>query len=582
MYRRKVARTAILVDTVQILMGVVACVLPAVTTRAELSDEGLMLILAAFAMLNVVANVWLSYFVATTEACVRGELREGVRRGLPHAKSTLRRLSNADERDTSTFHLQEALLDGAAGMRADTGAGVGSGGGGGGGGGDVEDGQSSAHSSVDVDDSGGVPPGTSGSDGSNGSGRGRGDDDSHGAQGTDAHTEEEEEEEEGPEPCWGTGSFLQKPELQVEWNEAGVGSRQKKEERHISWSEVRAESSGACVGVGVGVWSCVCGVCGCGCCADGLRYDWRTSPSHGDMAQLFFDLIYVAAIARLGEDLRGDGDATPLRLSAYIVTFASLYSTWVHITQYATVRRMPVHALPCAVHHGTTPDVALCPQRWFNDDTFSKLWLASLMVGVTMLCTRVRARCNSRTVASPCTPMAHDGVHDVCRHGQGGLLGPNFPTYAVTAAAIRLVVTFPYFSIAYHVPKYRAAAFVDIGRLIVEATLIGVSPWVPAPGGDTVRVNALFSVLRRVRRLTWLLSHCHADGPPVRDGPGCVWAVDLYVVARVYGVTAAQHCTALTRVVLQSLASSLSESRVESDWPHGSRCVFVWGAVLCG
>ena len=260
MYRRKVARTAILVDTVQILMGVVACVLPAVTTRAELSDEGLMLILAAFAMLNVVANVWLSYFVATTEACVRGELREGVRRGLPHAKSTLRRLSNADERDTSTFHLQEALLDGAAGMRADTGAGVGSGGGGGGGGGDVEDGQSSAHSSVDVDDSGGVPPGTSGSDGSNGSGRGRGDDDSHGAQGTDAHTEEEEEEEEGPEPCWGTGSFLQKPELQVEWNEAGVGSRQKKEERHISWSEVRAEAAGR---VWVWVWVCgrVCVVC---------------------------------------------------------------------------------------------------------------------------------------------------------------------------------------------------------------------------------------------------------------------------------------------------------------------------------
>ena len=96
LYRRKVARTAILVDTVQILMGVVACVLPAVTTRAELSDEGLMLILAAFAMLNVVANVWFSMSVARTEEQAKQELENEAEHGDRAAEAALHRLSDAE------------------------------------------------------------------------------------------------------------------------------------------------------------------------------------------------------------------------------------------------------------------------------------------------------------------------------------------------------------------------------------------------------------------------------------------------------------------------------------------------------
>ena len=110
---------------------------------------------------------------------------------------------------------------------------------------------------------------------------------------------------------------------------------------------------------------------------------------------MFFDLIYVAAIARLGEDLRGDDDAVPLPIGSYIVIFGSLYATWVHITYYATVCGWSGLGVHCWCHSPCVrvPLVATIVQKWFNDDLFSKIWLASLMVGVTLLCTRVRVRC---------------------------------------------------------------------------------------------------------------------------------------------------------------------------------------------
>lgn len=122
---------------------------------------------------------------------------------------------------------------------------------------------------------------------------------------------------ERPEPYACGSDLFGKPTLLVDWlsgddKQAAKRSQSAGEERHISWSE------------------------------------------------LFLDLVFVAAIARLGESLRGDDD-DPDFLPAFdwVVKFGVVFSVWGQSTYYAT--------------------------RFFVDDLFHKLYLATLMIGVTLL-----------------------------------------------------------------------------------------------------------------------------------------------------------------------------------------------------
>ena len=57
----------------------------------------------------------------------------------------------------------------------------------------------------------------------------------------------------------------------------------------------------------------------------------------------------------------------------------------------------------------------------------------------------------------------------------------------MTAAAIRIIITLPYFLVATHIPKYRGDAFANVFRMVIEASFFAAAAFVPVHNGDAVR-----------------------------------------------------------------------------------------------
>lgn len=116
---------------------------------------------------------------------------------------------------------------------------------------------------------------------------------------------------------------------------------------------------------------------------------------------------------------------------------------------------------------GTWTATTFFATRWFTDDLLSKMWMASLMVGITVLCTRVKVRCAGVRGAVP------SPSHAVRRTAmcQGGVNGPNMAFFACTCAVIRALLAAPYLLVAYYDKKYRRFALAEVANLGVEAAL---------------------------------------------------------------------------------------------------------------
>lgn len=175
---------------------------------------------------------------------------------------------------------------------------------------------------------------------------------------------------------WGAGGLCRRPRLLVDWKDGSraAGERTSGQERHVSWAE------------------------------------------------LFFDLVYVTAIARLGENLRGDGDElVAIPFVDYVAVFIAIYACWQHTTFFAS--------------------------RFFGDSLFDKAWLGCMQLGVVALAVHIR----------------------------GGLASDNGTAFCYALASVYACLAFPQMLVHNVYPKYRVnSTVVLVGYLASAATaLIG-------------------------------------------------------------------------------------------------------------
>jgi hypothetical protein len=156
-----------------------------------------------------------------------------------------------------------------------------------------------------------------------------------------------------------------------------------------------------------------------------LMRDWQNIRDEDNRritwAELFFDLIYVTAIAKLGEALRSgitgeELDDESISFRDYVVVFTVVFQLWASTVIYAT--------------------------RFNTDDLFHKIWLSLVMVGMVL----------------------------VGMHVKGGLAGSNTTWLAGSMASLRVLLVLAYLRVAYHVPRARWISLtvvgVDLGRLL--------------------------------------------------------------------------------------------------------------------
>lgn len=175
----------------------------------------------------------------------------------------------------------------------------------------------------------------------------------------------------------------------------------------------------------------------------------------------------MSAIARLGEDLRGDDDdADPLPMVDYLLLFFTLYQLWLHVQ----VRRTHPSASPRAPVPRTAREPrphACAPQyyttRFFVDSLLNKVWLALLMVGVMVLAVHAKDGIHSDSITTYAWVRAGCSVMLILPYVQVAALVPKYSAYGVQCVVIQSVDT----------ALYIGAALAPVGTLQREMCLVG-------------------------------------------------------------------------------------------------------------
>lgn len=140
---------------------------------------------------------------------------------------------------------------------------------------------------------------------------------------------------------------------------------------------------------------------------------------------VFFDLVFVSAVARIGDDLRGEDRAEYLAISDYMILFLSIYSLWERNVMYST--------------------------RFYQDDVFNKIWFSAVMIGVVVLAV----------------------------HATGGMHGESIQLFCLTRAALSFIVHLPWANVALQIHKYsgHAVSMCIVG--VLETVLYAAAGYVP-------------------------------------------------------------------------------------------------------